>query len=196
MKKKKAKTEREIYYVRNKLPLTLPCRWCFFRRWRKQDGKKLKLPCRERCHLSDKPRMRFFFSSNRKQQQRWQIKFMILEEGCDEEKVSEWVRARTRATTQEYGWEKKEKGFWQIDCQAETEMAQEHHKNKFAIIHFDLSLGKIGNCYGERQTVECVSRRRWVEAKFTFLFFFLLLSFRKKCFVSCLFFLCEANITE
>lgn len=109
---------------------------------------------------------------------------------------SEWVRATTRATTQEYGWEKKEKGFWQIDCQAETEMAQEHHKNKFAIIHFDLSLGKIGNCYGERQTVECVSRRRWVEAKFTFLFFFLLLSFRKKCFVSCLFFLCEANITE
>jgi hypothetical protein len=42
--------------------------------------------------------------------------------------------------------EKEEKkGFWQIDCQAEKEMAQEHHKNKFAIIHFDLSLGKIGN---------------------------------------------------
>lgn len=52
------------------------------------------------------------------------------------------------ATTPEYGIEAerwKKKGFWQIDCQAETEMAQERHKNKFAIIHFDLSSGmRIG----------------------------------------------------
>lgn len=82
------------------------------------------------------------------QQQRWQIKFMISKGwlGCCKEKPGRWSRKRSHGPRpREYGIEherrKAKKGFWQIDCQAETEMAQEHHKNKFAIIHFDLSLG-------------------------------------------------------
>lgn len=49
----------------------------------------------------------------------------------------------------------RQKGFRQIDCQAETEMAQEHHKNKFAIIHFDLSLRtKFESFFEETHCIE------------------------------------------
>lgn len=82
--------------------------------------------------------------------QRWQIKFMIFFRGAGVcEWVCDWKAVKTEwkgiawATTRNKKSRKDDgaKGFWQIDCKAETEMAQEHHKNKFAIIHFDLSSG-------------------------------------------------------
>lgn len=59
------------------------------------------------------------------------------------------LRAATPSTRDVKKAEGKKRAFGKLIAKAETarEMAQEHHKNKFAIIHFDSSAGKgeIGN---------------------------------------------------
>lgn len=186
----------QIYYVR------INCHWhcyeadAFFRCWRKQDGKKLpyrKMPfkCQSKTFFFHFL-FSFFLTAIRAAlavpTTTMTNQIRDLREGgvCDAKSEKLELGHDLRIQIRRRKEERKEKGFWQIDCHAETEMAQKHHKNKFAIIHSDSELRENWKYFEETQIVSVVGgaiRRRKIYIWFFSSFFCFFEKKIKKCFI-------------